>query len=578
MKPSHTLGTLALGLLLLQPAWAQQPPPAPEPKATVLNSSMDAQLFYEVLLGELSAGAGDPGSSYALLLNAARRSHDARLYERSVDIAIKARAGDAALSAVKAWSQDLGVSPETQHHLLQILIGLNRFDETLAPLQTELARLSGEQRLALIAALPRAYARTRDKKAARELVEQALQPYTQQAETAAVAWGSVGRMRLLNGDLGDALQAARLGLLANPGAHSPALLALELMDLRHPGAEAVLQSHLKAQPDSTLRMGYVRVLLDLRRIDDALGELELLTRDRSDLPEAWLLKGSLLAQLGQPGAASQSLHRYLRATQDADGADIQRGRNQAFVLMAELALQAQETSTAQQWLDRIENADMDFALQGRRASLLGRLGQLDRGLSLIRELPEKSPAQWRAKRMLEAQLLRDNGHFDNAFRILDMAAQQGEPDPELLYEQAMLAEKLGRFAIMEQLLRRVMALQPDHHHAYNALGYTLADRNERLPEARLLILKALELAPGDPMVTDSLGWVEFRLGQFERALELLTQAYRGHPDAEIAAHLGEVLWAMGQQEQARDIWRQGLKQSAQNESLKATLARLRVNL
>ena len=162
--------------------------------------------------------------------------------------------------------------------------------------------------------------------------------------------------------------------------------------------------------------------------------------------------------------------------------------------------------------------------------------------------------------------------------MLVAANQQFPDDVDLLYEQAMMDEKLDRLDDMERLLRRVIALKPDHQHAYNALGYSLAERKIRLPEARQLILKALEISPGEPFITDSLGWVEYRLGNSDEALRLLRRAYEARPDPEIAAHFGEVLWAAGQVEEARRVWREGRSRDAGNDVLKETLARLRVEL
>jgi Flp pilus assembly protein TadD len=158
------------------------------------------------------------------------------------------------------------------------------------------------------------------------------------------------------------------------------------------------------------------------------------------------------------------------------------------------------------------------------------------------------------------------------------ASQRFPDDTDLLYEQAMVAEKLDRLVEMERLLRRVIALKPDIAHAHNALGYSLADRGIRLPEARALIQRALELSPGDPFITDSLGWVEFRLGNQDEALRLLRQAYAARPDTEIAAHLGEVLWALGQRDEARRIWQESAGRDAANDVLRETLARLKVGL
>jgi Flp pilus assembly protein TadD len=174
------------------------------------------------------------------------------------------------------------------------------------------------------------------------------------------------------------------------------------------------------------------------------------------------------------------------------------------------------------------------------------------------------------------QLLRDAKQYQAAYDLLAEALSRTPDDTDLLYDQAMLAEKLDSLSEMERLLRRVLDLKPDAHHAYNALGYSLADRNVRLDEARAFINKALEFAPNDPFISDSLGWVEFRAGNRAEAARILERAYRARPDAEIAAHLGEVLWTLGQRERAMTIWREGLGLAADNETLQETLRRLRV--
>jgi tetratricopeptide (TPR) repeat protein len=147
-----------------------------------------------------------------------------------------------------------------------------------------------------------------------------------------------------------------------------------------------------------------------------------------------------------------------------------------------------------------------------------------------------------------------------------------------MYEQAMLAEKLNRLDEMEKLLRAVIEQDPEHHNAYNALGFSLADRKLRLPEAKALIVKALSFAPNDPFITDSLGWVEFRLGNLPSALLHLQKAYQDRADPEIAAHLGEVLWQLNRPDEARAIWREGFKTAPDNETLQETLQRLKVKL
>ena len=157
-------------------------------------------------------------------------------------------------------------------------------------------------------------------------------------------------------------------------------------------------------------------------------------------------------------------------------------------------------------------------------------------------------------------------------------SQTDSRDTDLLYDQAMMAEKLGQLPEMERLLRRVIEIKPDAYNAYNALGYSFAERNMRLPEAKQLITKALEFVPNDPFIRDSLGWVEFRLGNNAEALKIFADAFKTKPDAEIAAHYGEVLWAMGQRDKALGIWREGQLLNPENETLLETLKRLKVRL
>lgn len=253
-----------------------------------------------------------------------------------------------------------------------------------------------------------------------------------------------------------------------------------------------------------------------------------------------------------------------------------RGLTQAYLMMAQIAEKRQDYTAATAWLDRIENADDIMAAQMRRASLLARQGQMPQARALLRSQPERRPEDARLKLVAEAQLLRDFKLWKEAYEVYGEAVARFPDEADLRYDQAMMAEKAGKPADMEVLLRALIAAKPDFHHAYNALGYSLADRNERLPEAKRLIEKAVELAPGDAYIQDSLGWVEFRLGNTARALEILQAAYGKRPDPEIAAHLGEVLWSKGQRDQALKVWREGLLLSADNETLQGTLKRLRI--
>jgi Flp pilus assembly protein TadD len=178
----------------------------------------------------------------------------------------------------------------------------------------------------------------------------------------------------------------------------------------------------------------------------------------------------------------------------------------------------------------------------------------------------------------ESQLLRDANRAPEGLEVLEDGLKRYPDNTDLLYDQAMMAEKLNRLELMEASLRRIIELDPKNQNAYNALGYSLAERNLRLDEAQALIAKARELAPDDPFIMDSMGWVQFRLGRLKEAESLLRQAYRMRPDPEIAAHLGEVLWELGQREDARKLWREANNKDPKNDTLKNTLGRLQVHL
>lgn len=584
MKRSHRLAPLGL---LFAALWAQaQAPSAPQASAAPADdappqaSALDGELFYQLLLGELNARGGEPGAGFSLILDAARKTNDAKLYQRAADIALQARSGEPALQAARAWRQAMPTSREANRYVLQILVALNRVPESMEPLRNEVALAPAPERVAVITGIARNYARVSDKKQAATIVETALGDYLRDAGNpaqAAAAWTTVGRLRMAAGDLPGTLEAASRAQAMDITADGPALLALELMDPKLPAAEQIVRKYLEGKPLPELRMGYARALLDMQRYAEAAEQIKRVTAERPNYAEAWLVQGTLQVQDNQNTAAEASLRKYIELAQSQPATEERRrGLAQAYLSLSQIAEKRRDFQAAGAWLDRIDNSQDLVSAQNRRASILARQGKLEEGRALIRALPERTPADARMKLSAEVQLLRDNKQYQAAYDLLAAAAAKDPKDTDLLYDQAMMAEKLGNLAEMERLLRAVIAARPDYHHAYNALGYSLADRNVRLPEAKQLIQKALEFAPGDPFISDSLAWVEFRMGNKTEALRILDIAYKARPDAEIAAHLGEVLWSLGQKERATAIWKEGLLLNAENETLQETLKRLRV--
>ncbi|WP_046112705.1 tetratricopeptide repeat protein [Aquincola tertiaricarbonis] len=586
-----TRHALAAALLAAGVVHAQVPAEAATPAtaaaSTPQNSPLDAPLFYQLLVGEMELRNGEAGTAYQVLLDAARRSRDEQLFKRAVEIALQARAGDQALSAARAWRIALPDSAESLRYQVQLLMALNRVPEVAEPLRELLAQTPVVEQPGLISSLPRFFQRSTDRKQVVELFEQVLAPYLEATGTRAASRVALARAWQAAGDTPRALTLARRAQVDDPSFPGPALLALELLP-GQPEAQRIVENYLdqpKAEP--AVRLAYVRVLSGAQRYADAIKQLEVVTRAQPDLPAPWLTLGALQLELRQPQQAQASLERFITLRQAAgappaeaegEAAPDDGDLMQAWLLLAQAAEQRGDLKAADAWLARIDSPQRVVEVQARRAVLVARQGRVTEARALIRAIPEREPDDARAKVLAESQMLREVKLWREAHDVLATATARQPEDATLLYEQAMMAEKIDRPAEMEQLLRRVIQLKPDHAHAYNALGYALADRNQRLPEARELIAKALALSPGDPFITDSLGWVEFRLGNHAEALRLLRSAYSSRPDPEIAAHLGEVLWSQGQRDEALRLWRDAQQRDATNEVLRETLARLKVNL
>ncbi len=588
MLHTHRLWTAALAAALLtasatagtRPVAATHKTPRPSTaQEESRTAAEDAEIFYEILLGEITTRSGDPSSGYALMLEAARTSNDENIYKRAADIALQARSGEAALAAANAWKDAWPQSREANRYVLQLLVALNRIADTAAPLQQELLLTKAQAKATAFQALPQLYRRASDKALAASVVQQALASDLKHPDTGAAAWATVGRMRILANDKKGALEAAHRAQKFDPNYEGTALLALELMEEGEAEAAPIARQYFDGQPLPALRLIYARVLVDLQRPAESLAQLQAATRENPSLAEGWLMQAMLQIQNKALDQAEIALQQFTAAAQASatDSANIP-GMTQAYLLYAQIAEAQGNFEAAEGWLQRVNNPSDVFNAQIRRAALWARQGELTRARGLLHTLQTTSTEEERVKWMAEVQFLRDAGKYNQALALQAQAVAQFPNDNDLLYDQAMLADRAGQQQTMERLLRQLIARQPDYHHAYNALGYSLAERGVRLQEAKELIEKALTYAPDDPFITDSLGWVEFRLGNHAQALLLLERAFEKRQDADIAAHLGEVLWKLGQYERAKALWKDAQQQHPDNETLRETLKRLGVAL
>lgn len=611
--PRATLSAAALAVLVMvtghtawaapvakpaQPSTSAATPEAEAPEAASIpeRSSLDAQLFYQLLIAEVQANGGDAGSAYQLYLDAARRHQNGQLYQRAVEIALRARAGEQALSAAKAWRQALPQSRDAAEFTSQILIVLGRPGELAAPLRALIQLTPTPQQPQVLANLPRSLARLSDRQVAAQVLDEATQPWRQPPLELAEAWSASGEAWLMAKQPAKAMAAARKALSLQPDSLTANLLAADMIGQQTDAEALVLQRLNRPDAPPVLRLAYARRLAAAQRYEAAATQLDELVKVQPEQTGHWILLAAVRLEMRQTDAAEAALKQVLARTEPTPAAPVpatqasaasdgstaeltlDKDREQAFLLLAQLEDLRGKRSNAIKWLEMADPRHEKMAVQSQRARLLALQGKVSEARALLRGLPESEPRDAITKAQAEVQLLRDLGQVPEAYKVLEQTSARFPDDHELQYDQAMLAEKLKRFADMERLLRRVIELAPDNPNAYNALGYSLADRNVHLDEARALVEKAAELKPADPFITDSLGWVAFRQGRLDDAVKFLREAYTARPDTEIGAHLGEVLWAQGRKDEALSIWRESLARDRDNDTLKETVQRLGARL
>lgn len=572
MAPMKFWLRLAVLSTCIAGAWAQSTVPQAEPKP--IASALDAALFYQILLGELNVREGSPGAGFSLLLDAARKTRDPALFQRAVDIALKARSGESALQAAQSWKRELPQATEPNRFILQILLALNRADEAGQALAVSLNDLPASELGGAIASVPRMFASLQDKKRAADVVEKALAKFTGQGPTAATAWTTIGRMRRDAGQEDMAIQAALKAHAADKSSAGHLVLGMSLMSSGNPSLMAMLEDAMKGPAQPELRLGYARTLIALQLYPKALQQLVTLNQQHPDFLEGWLIRGLLLHDMGQTPEAKQHLSNYVQRNAQRTEPEAQAGQAEALMALSQIAQSQGQIDQAQKWLAQMPPSANPIKLASRQADLLAQQGRMNEARLVLAQVKTNTPEQAKQKTLAQSQWMREHRQTANAYPLLKEALKTNPDDADLASELALVAEKLQHYDEMESLLRQVMKSRPQDAQAFNALGYSLADRNVRLTEARSLIEKAIVLSPQDPYIQDSLGWVAFRQGQWDLALSTLQAAYKTKPDAEIAAHLGEVLWTLGKKEEAGAIWREGLLLKADNETLLETIKRL----
>jgi tetratricopeptide (TPR) repeat protein len=544
---------------------AQALAPEPVDRSALPNQELTENLLYEFLLAEIAIQRGNAALSAQAYVDLAKRTRDPRIARRATEVAaLYARMNNAAIDAATVWHETEPGSTRALEALAGLLVAAGRYDEALPNLKKLLTGSANDPANGFTQ-LTRTLANAQDKQAALKLVRSLAADYPKLAE----AQFAVARAAVNAGDERVALEEARKAGQLRPDWEAAVLLEAQLLQKASADqAASLLGGYLKKYPAAReTRLAYARLLVAQKRFGEARAEFQKLMAGVPDSADAAFAVALLSLQLKDYDAAEKYLRSLIESPyRDKDGVRLYLGQ---------VAEERKNLPEALRWYGEVGEGEQYVQAQIRYGQVLARQGKLDEARVRLQQAAAKNSQQRVQLILAEAQLLRDANQPKTAFDLVGQALDRVPNNPELLYDYAMLAEKIERVDILEASLRKLIAIRPEHAHAYNALGYSLADRNQRLPEARELIEKALQLAPEDSFIIDSMGWVLFRMGNLKDSLGYLRRAFAGRPDPEIAAHLGEVLWAMGERAEAERVLGDATRESPDNETLVNTIKRLK---
>ena len=556
LRPARLVASLflAVGLQGLVHAEAEPDAAAAGPaEAAYPAQELTPQILYQLMLAEVAGARGQVSLAAQSYLDLARRTRDARIARRAAELAVFARQADLVTEASRLWLDLEPGSERAQQLTAGAMTSAARIDELQAQLAKALAS-QGERVGGALLGLNRGLGRIPDKVLIRRLVNQLTEPYLDHPE----AHFARANAAYVAGDPAGASAAIDGALALRPDWEQAVILRAQLQQEQTPGAGVgVLRDYLAVHPEAREpRLTLARLLVAGRQFGPAREQFEILLQRSPDDRDVVHAVALLAMQQGDWAVAEKQFKRLL----DLGHPEPDTLR----MYLGQIADQAKRPDDAIAWYKAIGPGGQYVMAQGRIAQLLAAGGKMAEARQHLQAAARETPAERAQYALLESQLLRDGNRNQDAFDVLDAALRAEPENPELLYESALMAERIERIEVMEGRLRKLIALKPDHAHAYNALGYSLADRRQRLDEAEALVRKGLALTPEDPFIIDSLGWVLYRRGELAGALEQLQKAFGLRADPEIAAHLGEVLWMLGRRDEAARVWKDAAKANPDN--------------
>lgn len=542
----------------------EAPAPREEDNPAIPHQQLRAEWLYGLLAGEMAARGGAAAQAAETYIALARETRDPRIARRGAEFAMLAGQLKSATAALTLW---LELDPEADAAREQLIIALLRggkLAESRPLIETALTR-QPQRAAGLFVQLARLAALQGDKQGAEALISElaARYPELPEARFALIAVAAEAGDQPTVDD-----EFARLARIA-PQWDLPVLWQVDrLRKQSSPQAITFLQQQLLSRPQASIDLNttYIRLLAGEKRFAEAESHARSIAARFAGNAELLYLHGLLAYQVGDFPLARQQLQAAMRA-----------GFNDVNTLrytLGQLADEQKQPAEARRWYLEVNGGENLLPARVRAAQIQAAEGQWREAIDSLNNLPLQT-GEWVRVPLSQAMLAREAKQYDAALAILGTALQQAPEQTELLYERGLLLDQVGRSAEAEQDLRVVVRLKPDDVQALNALGYVMANRGVSLPEAQGYIQRALKADPDNAMILDSLGWVLFKQGQLAQALVHLQASYAKLRDAEVAAHLGEVLWSLGRKDEARQIWAEAGKTAPDHPVLKETLDRLK---
>ena len=520
-------------------------------------------LIFRLLLAEIASQRGELNLASELFLDLAKQTDSALLAERATRLTGVTRNSTLALEASKVWNELNKDSIDAQQALIEILIANNKLSEAKPILQKLL--LKEKTRASGFLYLNTMLSHVSDKKAVLILVTDLAQPYPKLAEAhfAVVHAAWIGKdQKIYEKELTTINQI-------KPNWEMPALFKGQILANESPEKALNFYSDfLNKYPKSNdVRLEYAKLLTNGRKFNEAKNEFVKLVNTAHSSAEITLAVGLLSVELEDYHLAEKYFLQSLKRNP--------KDKDQVFIYLAKIADKKNLSDVAITWLNKVGNGNHFIESKLITAEIIAKKESIDIAIEFLNAIKSNSQDEKLSVVQLKTSLLTRSNRHQDAFDLMQNEASNFAQSPEFKFDYALLADKLNKYDLMEKLLREAIKIKPDYAVAYNALGYSFADRNIHLEDAKKYIEVALSISPNNHYILDSMGWLYFRLGKLDSALSFIQKAYDVQSDPEIAAHLGEILWAQGKKKEANDILELSLQSFPDNEVLKEAFKRLR---